>query len=1136
MKTPLNKSIAVFYEPEFFPEHNFWGKDSNIEKICEGFNLLDFQKLNDSSLKEVKTLILPYEQRFPLKIYEQIKRLLAKGGDIIVLGGAPFEKPCVFKDGAWKIDDPIQMGLWKEFFHSEWRNNLGLSFHNVVRKSLWRSEDFSLNVNDAFKEAFGDLNEEWNCEAFLGELRPLHTGRQANIMSTSAEKSSAPGIVDFVSIAEPLHSREINGRVLCAGFEANKSWSAEKHRSFLDSLLKSLEIDSSNKSPFGMHLSSTVMRCGGNLKMEIWKRGKKEPENASLEVLDSKGEILAEVPLEIFEKIDLPLKLNPGAYCLALKSGPGKDIKCAFSILEPDKGKLPNFKATYKNGYPVIEKDAEAIPAELYAFDPVDRHLDKIAAEFAEHKIKIIHFLHPLMLSWKGKDEYDWSSLDFMIERILQKAPDALVFPRILLQTPPWWDEANPDEVKVYRSGRNYVENKETATTGFHYGGQLPIYSKFNNGGLSPRIKQASYYSKSWRNDIADAMKDLAKHVGKKIWRNNFLGIFFGAGTCGEWGNFTENASQDWEDMSKPALKAFREWLTKKYPAPSTRLKNWEFLKDFTKDHVKLPESKYLLKTDFVHGLFSDPEKMNQNAQNITPAEIENALPPNFARRHVSRYGFLKDPQQSADSIEYFSWIRESFPELLIEISKGIRAAFPNKIIVGTFYGYLMQEYFVDLDGGASNLGFPIALASPDSPDLYVAPHYYNHRELVAGDANVKCPSGSVRLSNKIFLDENDQRTILSERKNYLHYGGRESDGLKEAVEMCKRNFVARLTKNVGLWWYDLFGHGWYDHPQIMKTIQKTFDIYKLVMENPNPKSFSDSDERINVIYGVDGYKYQCACSMFSPLNTHEHIQKHFNRNGFAWEAFLKEDIEKAPKAKAWLFLNTFNISQQETDWINKNLKRDGNILIWLYAPGIYRDGKMDLQYASELTGINLEWDVDSYLRDIKIEKNNPALLENAKGFITSWKDAEENSNIRKISPEIFANDPEAVAFGRNPENERTTFATRDFGDWKSVYIAAPIIPHQIMRTLLKWNGMKPTLDSPDSFYSNGDIIGISASSDGVKTISYPDDFEIDDLWNGGRLKSENQMVSLEMKKGETFIGRVIRQPGWPNFGMDVQH
>ncbi len=313
-----------------------------------------------------------------------------------------------------------------------------------------------------------------------------------------------------------------------------------------------------------------------------------------------------------------------------------------------------------------------------------------------------------------------------------------------------------------------------------------------------------------------------------------------------------------------------------------------------------------------------------------------------------------------------------------------------------------------------------------------------------------------------------------------------------------------------------------------MNTIKKTSQIYKKVINTPNSDSFKESDNRLNVVYAVDAYKYICACSKFCFLNTHRQIQQNFNRNGFIWEAFYKRDMSKMPKAKAWFFMNDLNISKKEREWINKNLKRDGNILIWLYAPGIYGDDKIDLANASELIDMKLSWDMDSHLEDIELTNlSHPVLKglngEKVKGFLQDI-DVPEDSNIDRISPEIYVDDPEAVSLGINPKNQRTSFAVRDFGDYKSVYIAAPIVPHKVMRSLLSWNGMQPTLDTADCLYGNGDLIGINAAEAGDKTITMAEDFELENLWNGDKLVSEACQVKINLKAKETFIGRIYKK------------
>ena len=80
------------------------------------------------------------------------------------------------------------------------------------------------------------------------------------------------------------------------------------------------------------------------------------------------------------------------------------------------------------------------------------------------------------------------------------------------------------------------------------------------------------------------------------------------------------------------------------------------------------------------------------------------------------------------------------------------------------------------------------------------------------------------------------------------------------------------------------------------------------------------------------------------------------------------------------------------------------------------------------------------------------------------------------------------------------------------------------MRRLLLWAGLNPTLDTDDALYTDGNLLGIHAKTSGVKTISLPEDFELDDLFDNKKYLSKDKMISIKMQKGQTFIGRVGRK------------
>jgi hypothetical protein len=56
-----------------------------------------------SHLQDASTslLVLPFGSSFPVDAWPQIKNFLGRGGNLLVLGGAPFHQPVRFSDGKW---------------------------------------------------------------------------------------------------------------------------------------------------------------------------------------------------------------------------------------------------------------------------------------------------------------------------------------------------------------------------------------------------------------------------------------------------------------------------------------------------------------------------------------------------------------------------------------------------------------------------------------------------------------------------------------------------------------------------------------------------------------------------------------------------------------------------------------------------------------------------------------------------------------------------------------------------------------------------------------------------------------------------------------------------------------------------
>ena len=83
----------------------------------------------DNRLSDQTTdlLVLPYGSAFPLAQWHGIKNFLARGGNLLTLGGRPFTRPVHFEDGAWQ-PLPETYAFARELLISDYQSTPGSSY------------------------------------------------------------------------------------------------------------------------------------------------------------------------------------------------------------------------------------------------------------------------------------------------------------------------------------------------------------------------------------------------------------------------------------------------------------------------------------------------------------------------------------------------------------------------------------------------------------------------------------------------------------------------------------------------------------------------------------------------------------------------------------------------------------------------------------------------------------------------------------------------------------------------------------------------------------------------------------------------------------------------------------------------
>lgn len=140
-----------------------------------------------------------------------------------------------------------------------------------------------------------------------------------------------------------------------------------------------------------------------------------------------------------------------------------------------------------------------------------------------------------------GPDGFDPGGVGAAFDEILERAPDALIFPRVGVTPPAWWHERNPGNRVVY-----------------------------DDGSEGPQ----SMFSEAWLRDACRWIEDYARYIRGSRYAKHVMGIHICSGVTAEWQSWGL-----WEDrrgdFSAPAQRAWRAYLASKYDNDAALTAAW---------------------------------------------------------------------------------------------------------------------------------------------------------------------------------------------------------------------------------------------------------------------------------------------------------------------------------------------------------------------------------------------------------------------------------------------------------------------------------------------------------------------------------------------------------------------------------
>jgi hypothetical protein len=591
-------------------------------------------------------------------------------------------------------------------------------------------------------------------------------------------------------------------------------------------------------------------------------------------------------------------------------------------------------------------------------------------------------------------------------------------------------------------------------------------------------LSKPSLASEKWRLVAGDMLKKMIRHINNSPYADKVIGYFVREGEEGQWmhywGSGNPNQDNTLSDYSKPMRAYFRKWLRNKYSTVEALRRSW-----------------------------GDKKVTFESAE--VPSRLERIAP---------NSGVFRCPEKNRPAIDYAEALSDVICDGIIYYGKIVKEETHNKSLMMAFFGHI-------IDLGAHFLGEQVGYLKQrraiDSPyiDYYAGPiSYAKAFRDISGVGSFDYPAPAcLRLQNKIWLNEDDVRTHLTEPAGYA-YSVRAPN---QTDQVIAREFAKALCAGAGLYLYNLSSGNryWYDDRQTLKTIGKLNKIGQDAVKD-NLQSVSElavivSDRSLLYLRSLKGHSKVDGIVLQS-IGQREQI----SRIGAPFDEYLVDDFldPAMPDYKLYIFLNAYYMTDDERKAVVNKLKKKHSTALWFYAPGYITDNGISLDAASNLTGIKIEKLPGKNPGRIKIAGNN-SLLPGQQGTFGM-------PSGMTVKPLFFSCDRDSKSIGTLQVNKKPGFVVKTLSGFTSYYCTIPAIPAKWIREIARKAGVHIYLDSDDALYACHDYLAVHTSrKTGKRNIKLIDNAEIIQLYPEVRNIGKTDRFSFESKTPQTRIFKI---------------
>lgn len=564
-----------------------------------------------------------------------------------------------------------------------------------------------------------------------------------------------------------------------------------------------------------------------------------------------------------------------------------------------------------------------------------------------------------------------------------------------------------------------------------------------------------SFASKAFYDPTSEQLRKIVSYYEKK-YGSHMLGYHV-APNLSEM--FDTSYRRKGADYSEPNTEAFRTYLEKSYKNIGELRKAW-----------------------------GDKQVDFKNAK--VPSPAENRFPMRTVQDR--RINVFYKPVEERAWIDYSKFYSELISDHVIRWSRIVKEVTDGKKLTVAFYGYLFS-----LPGSfCGHFNLTEILQNQDI-DVVCSPISYSARG-TGGDGSFMAPVDSVILHKKLWINEDDTRTHVIDRKIYKNPGYEITANEGETLGVIDRNLASILAHGCGTWWMDLHACGTFNSQSIWDLIEKRHELFensKQVEKNYAASVQLIVDEKSR-FYIADDYGFQ--------RNVLPKIQSSLRKTSATVEIYMLNDYlsGETPRADMVVFADTFKLTSAQATALKVRLAKDKSHCIWCFLPGYIGDNdKYSLKNVEELTGFNLK------IRPGKIS---------SQGIRGAFKQLQWNTGPYELDlyeRPVVQPSAEYQIFAQYVSDGKASSAMRVQRGIYTFFLGSPGGDENLFRAMLKVAGVHLWTEKPAVVQRNNKYISLYTGKAENLSVNIPEGIEVQAL---DAEIVEERKNTIELKLNET--------------------